>query len=171
MRGSSSHGGGHKKKRRGSGHRGGFGLSGSGARGDQKKPSVLKGSTSFFKLLAAQKGTPMKELMKKYAHQGKRGFHSIHKKKMNTLSLTFIEQNFDKMIELGIITKEKDVYTFDAKASGYDKILGKGSFTKKITIICDEISQSAKQKVEDAKGKVILPQKENEFEESKDSEK
>lgn len=40
-RGGRSHGRGGKKKARGSGHRGGFGMSGTGKRGDQKKTLVL----------------------------------------------------------------------------------------------------------------------------------
>ena len=41
-RGSMTHGGGSKKKRRGSGNRGGKGLAGSGKRSDSKKPSLWK---------------------------------------------------------------------------------------------------------------------------------
>ena len=59
-RGSSSHSGGHKKKRRGAGHRGGVGNAGTGARGDSKKPSIL---TTVGK-----------------SYYGKRGFNSIHAK-------------------------------------------------------------------------------------------
>ena len=42
FRGSHTHGRGGKKKARGSGHRGGFGMAGSGKRGDQKKTLILK---------------------------------------------------------------------------------------------------------------------------------
>lgn len=41
MHGSHTHGRGGKKKARGSGHRGGVGLAGTGKRGDQKKTLVL----------------------------------------------------------------------------------------------------------------------------------
>ena len=41
-RGSHTHGGGAKKKRRGSGHRGGVGMAGSGKRADHKKQMVFK---------------------------------------------------------------------------------------------------------------------------------
>ena len=41
FRGSHTHGRGGKKKARGSGHRGGFGMAGSGKRGDQKKTKIL----------------------------------------------------------------------------------------------------------------------------------
>ena len=42
MRGSHTHGRGFKKKARGSGHRGGVGMAGTGKRGDQKKTMILK---------------------------------------------------------------------------------------------------------------------------------
>lgn len=42
FRGTHTHGRGFKKKARGSGHRGGVGMAGSGKRGDQKKTLVLK---------------------------------------------------------------------------------------------------------------------------------
>ncbi len=42
FRGSHTHGRGGKKKARGSGHRGGFGMAGTGKRGDQKKTLILK---------------------------------------------------------------------------------------------------------------------------------
>ena len=135
MRGTSSHGHGHKKKNRGSGHRGGFGNAGTGARGDSKKPTILKqfGSSYF----------------------GKRGFTSITKKKTKTLSLSYLENNFDKLIDMGVIVKEGSDHIFDSTLFKYDKILGKGNFTKKLTIICDDISESAKQRVEEVGGKVV----------------
>ena len=42
FRGSHTHGRGGKKKARGSGHRGGFGMAGTGKRGDQRKTLILK---------------------------------------------------------------------------------------------------------------------------------
>src|SRR3990167_8968506 len=51
MRAQTTHGWGAKKKHRGSGNRGGFGMAGSGKRADQKKPTILKlyGSSYFGK--------------------------------------------------------------------------------------------------------------------------
>ncbi len=134
MRGSSSHGWGHKKKHRGAGHRGGVGMSGSGARADQKKPMILKkfGQAYFMK----------------------RGFHSIHKKDNRVLSIRYIEYNFDKMIDMGIINKQGNEYVFDSTMFNYDKILGNVEFTKKIKLICNEISNTAKKRIEDVGGSV-----------------
>ncbi len=165
MRGSSSHGGGHKKKRRGAGHRGGIGLSGSGARGDQKKTAVLSRSSSFFKILSAQKGVPVKELVKKYMHFGKKGFKSLNKHSNEVISINHIENYFDKMVENGLIVKEGTEFVFNATAAGYDKVLGRGKISKKVTIVVEEISALAKQRVEEAGGKVILSS-EDDFEDS-----
>lgn len=133
-RGSHTHGGGHKKKRRGKGHQGGAGMGGTGARGDAKKPTILtKFGPSYF---------------------GKRGFTSIHKKKENVLSISFIETNFDKLVDKQIIVKEGNEFVFDSTLYKYDKILGRGNFTKKIKLICNEISAGAKEKVLAAGGTV-----------------
>ena len=42
LRGSKTHGWGAKKKHMGSGHRGGFGMAGTGKRADQKKTLMIK---------------------------------------------------------------------------------------------------------------------------------
>lgn len=154
MRGTNSHGWGHKKKHRGSGHRGGFGLAGTGARGDSQKSGLLAGGKRILKKISAVKGVKMSSIVYGKDYFGKYGFKSIHKKHTQTLSISYIENNFDAMIESGMITKEKNGFVFDAKANGYDKILGRGNFTKKLTIICDEISAGAKAKIEAAGGKV-----------------
>lgn len=167
MRGTSSHGWGHKKKHRGKGHRGGVGLSGTGARGDAQKSGLLAKSKSILQMISAQKGVPLKRLMKNYQHFGKRGFNSIHKSKSKTLSLNYIETNFDKLVENGSIVKEKSEYVFDSTAAGYNKILGKTSFSKKMKIICFDISESAKAKITEIGGSVEILGSDN-FEEAKE---
>lgn len=136
MRGSSSHGWGAKKKHRGKGHRGGVGMAGTGARGDAKKPTILK------------------EFGKSY--YGKRGFKSLNNKKNKVLSLAFVESSFDKLVEAGVVGKEGNEFVLDVKKAGYDKVLGNGVLTKKITFKCDFISNGAKEKIEGAGGKVVL---------------
>ncbi len=172
-RGSSSHGWGHKKKHRGSGHRGGFGLSGTGARGDAQKSGLIAGSKGILLKIAAQKGVKLKTLMKNYSHFGKRGFKSIYKKQTKTLSLKYIEDNFDKLVDKGIIAKDKNEYIFDVSVLGYEKVLGNCKFTKKLTVVADEISNSAKQRILDAGGKVEVKfsSEEDEWEDEETSEK
>ncbi len=149
MRGSMTHGGGHKKKRRGAGHRGGVGNAGTGARGDSKKPSILTtyGSSYF----------------------GKSGFHSVGRSENKIISLRDIEENFDTMVEAGIIVKQGNEFVFDATSNGIDKVLGKTEFTKKIKVIVEQISENAKQRIIDAGG-LVETEDEDEFEESSDKE-
>lgn len=149
-RGSSSHGWGHKKKHRGAGHRGGVGLAGTGARGDSQKAGLMANAKGILKKMAARKGTSISKLIAGNKYFGKAGFKSIHKKKQNVLSLSYIEANYDKMVANGMI--EKDV--FDSTVFGYDKVLGRGAFSRKIKIVCNEISDSAKARVEEAGGSV-----------------
>ncbi len=152
MRGTSSHGWGHKKKHRGAGHRGGGkGLSGTGARGDAQKPGILSGGKEILQKIAAQRGvkmTSIKRIGNKYF--GKRGFTSIHKKNSNVLSLSFIENNYEKLVEDKKIVKD----SIDTVKLGYDKVLGRTKLSRKLNIICNEISDSAKAQVEAAGGTV-----------------
>ena len=64
MRGSHTHSRGAKKKARGSGHRGGVGLAGSGKRGDQKKTLITKlyGHSYFGKSKTLRRGTSKEKL-------------------------------------------------------------------------------------------------------------
>ncbi len=167
QRGSNSHSWGHKKKHRGSGHRGGFGLAGTGARGDSQKAGLLAGGTGILKKISASRGVRVKDLKKTLSRKawfGKRGFTSIHKKKQNVLSLRFIEENFDNLVEKGAIIKEKNDFIFDTTQFKYDKVLGKTKISKKIKLICNEISQTAKTRIEEAGGSVeVLNQSEDDF--------
>lgn len=134
MRGSSSHGWGHKKKHRGAGNRGGKGNAGTGARGDSKKSSILvKFGSKYF---------------------GKRGFNALKKKETKVLSIRDIEENFDKMVDSGFIEKKGTTFTLDLTKTKYEKILGRSKFSKKLDVKCEQISASAKVNIEKAGGKV-----------------
>lgn len=155
MRGSNSHGWGAKKKHRGKGHRGGVGLSGTGARGDARKSAVLSNSKKIVQIISAQKGVKMSSI--KYSgsdYFGKRGFHSIHKKGNKVFSISYLEENFDALLQEGFVVKEGSNFVFDSTILGYNKILGKGKFTKKVTVICNQISSNAKAQIEAIGGKV-----------------
>lgn len=137
-RGSHTHGGGSKKKRRGYGHKGGRGLSGSGKKGDQKKSWILK------------------NIGGKYF--GKYGFNSIHSKTNNIINLGYINNHFEDLIEKGIIVKENNDFVLNLANTDYDKILSKGDLTQKLNVVCEEgqISNKAKLKIEANKGKIIM---------------
>jgi len=159
MRGTNSHGWGHKKKHRGAGSRGGVGLSGTGARGDTQKAGLLAGASKILNKISARRGikvsTVKKELSKK-KYFGKKGFTKLNKKSTKTLSLREIEENFELMVEKGLIAKDKTNFILDLTKTKYEKIVGRGKFTKKIHVICEQISQASKAQIESTGGKVEL---------------
>ncbi len=133
-RGSHTHGGGAKKKRRGSGHRGGFGMAGTGKRADHKKLMAFKlyGKDYF----------------------GKHGFRRHTKKLLiHILNLEDLDKNLNKYLEKNLIKKEKDMYIVNLNELGYDKLLGSGNIMNKYKII-GNVSEKAKIKIEEAGGLV-----------------
>ncbi|MBS3143731.1 uL15 family ribosomal protein [Candidatus Woesearchaeota archaeon] len=141
-RGSHTHGGGAKKKRRGAGNRGGRGMAGSGKRADQKKPTILKlyGNTYF----------------------GKKGFNSVNKKKIKTINIETIESRLYNWLKKGVLKKEKDTINIDLKKMGYDKLLGSGKINNKLNIEVRYASKKAIEKIEKSGGKInVLNTKHN----------
>ena len=132
-RGSHTHGGGHKKKRRGSGHRGGFGMAGSGKRADQKKPMILKlyGKEYF----------------------GKHGFTRPKKKIriLKVINISQVEYNLNNYLNKNLIQKDKDYYLIDLNKLGYDKLLGTGTLKNKYKVT-GLVSKKASEKIKEAGG-------------------
>ena len=132
-RGSHTHGGGAKKKRRGAGHRGGRGMAGSGKRADQKKISILKlyGNEYF----------------------GKHGFNRPQKtiKIVKTININEIEKNLDSYLSKNLIKKENDYFLINLKNIGIDKLLGTGNIDNKYKII-GKVSKKTKIKIEEKGG-------------------
>ena len=133
-----THGGGARKKRKGSGHRGGIGMSGSGKRADHKKTLITKlfGNTYF----------------------GKKGFTSRGTKrdKADRINLQQIEVNLDMLIKKGIAKKVKDSY--EVSLLTY-KILGSSKDylpKNKMIIKAREASKSAIEKVKKSGGEILL---------------
>ena len=128
-----THGWGARKKHKKSGHRGGTGMAGTGKRGDQKKTLITKlfGNTYF----------------------GKKGFTSKGTKrdKSQRINLQQIEKNLDKY---GKKTKEG----WEINLPKY-KILGNGEIKEKLIIKAQNFSKSAKKKIEEKGGKIILSKK------------
>ncbi|MEK6835032.1 MAG: uL15 family ribosomal protein [Nanoarchaeota archaeon] len=135
MRASQTHGGGAKKKRRGSGHRGGFGMAGSGKRADQKKPTILKlyGNKYF----------------------GKFGFIRPAKMFVNVkaINISDIDQKLDYYLNKNLIIKEKDSYILNLAKLGYDKLIGAGIIKNKYKVI-GKVSKKARDKIEKLGGTV-----------------
>ena len=117
LRGSNTHSGGMKKKRRGAGNRGGKGMAGSGKRADQKKTYILKHyGTKYF---------------------GKYGFHSVNKKIIKIINLDELnnfkegeinlkELGYNKLLGRGKISKKIKVQVEYASKLVVEKIKEKG---------------------------------------------
>jgi len=128
FRGTHTHARGFKKKARGSGHRGGVGMSGTGKRGDQKKTLVIKlyGNDYFGKSKTLRAGRKPAKL-----------------KVINFAELSLNPEAYSK-----------DGVNFDLK--GY-KILSEG-IPGKWKITASAASQSAIEKIKAAGGEIILLQ-------------
>jgi len=132
-RGSHTHGGGAKKKRRGSGSRGGRGMAGTGKRGDSKKPSINV-STYF----------------------GKHGFISKNVEPILAINLEYFESDVDKLVAQGKAEKKVDGYHINLSALGYTKLLGGGKATRKYHFTTRFAAVGAVEKVKQAGGEVVV---------------
>ena len=141
-RGSHTHGGGSKKKRRGAGNRGGRGMAGSGKRADQKKPSIIK-----------QYGN---------TYLGKKGFSSKRNKKdIKAINIQTIENKLYNWLKKGTLKKENEVINIDLKKMGYNKLLGSGKIKNKFNIEVEYASKRAIEKIEKLGGKINVHNTQN----------
>lgn len=133
-RGSHTHGGGAKKKRRGAGHRGGRGLAGSGKRAHHNKQRIFKlyGKDYF----------------------GKKGFHS-RKIKLKAMNISFLEDHFEKLLQDKIIKKKDEFFEINLGDIGYGKLLSSGEPKRKYKIHAKIFSKKAKEKIETAGGEIV----------------
>ncbi|MBT3298600.1 50S ribosomal protein L15 [archaeon] len=133
-RGHTTHGGGHRKKRRGAGSRGGRGNAGTGKRAGQKKAGIKN------KTLGRVKGfVPRRNI-----------------KTIKSLNLSyFTPEKLNHLIENGKIEKKSDVYFIDMNKLGYNKLLGTGNVTVKLEISVSSFSKLAEEKINKAGGKLL----------------
>lgn len=126
MRGYKSHGWGAKKKHRGSGNRGGFGMAGTGKRADTKKPTIINDyGNDYF---------------------GKRGFvvpKSISYEAINLKDLNVLAEKYSLKGEI----KLEDY--------GYQKLLAVGKLNYPLKITVKMASPKAIEKVKNTGGSVI----------------
>lgn len=133
-RGSQTHGGGAKKKRRGAGHRGGRGNAGSGKRADQKKPSNW--DEDYF---------------------GKSGFTSKSRRAKDfVVNINLLEEMVPSLLEQNLAVKQGDVVVVDLETVGYTKLLGDGSLKTKLKITVPYASAGAIEKIKQAGGEVSV---------------
>ena len=132
-RGSMTHGKGSKKKRRGSGNRGGKGMAGTGKRSDNKKPSIWK-NTRYF---------------------GKYGFVSKNVRKIKAVNINYLDENILKLPSDAVI-KENEFFSVDLKKLGFNKLLSDGKVVNKYKIKVLYASKKAIEKIKNNGGEVIL---------------
>src|SRR3989338_3685960 len=131
-RGSITHGGGHRKKRRGAGSRGGRGNAGTGKRAGHKKA-----------------GRP--------PSLGQRGFlprRTAHLRNAENL-FYFTSQRLEKWVKEGKVAKEKEIYVVDFLVLGISKILSTGNTQLKLKVVNGKVSEKAKEKIIAAGGEVV----------------
>ncbi len=138
-RGSVTHGGGSRKKRRGSGSRGGRGHAGSGKRsGHRKRPLGRHGFTSLTKRVS-HAGPAVRSLAQ-----------TINVRTINVGNLT--PGQLKRWTEQGLAREEKGTYAVDLGKAGYGKLLGAGSVSAKIAVTVPRWSAQAEQKIAAAGG-------------------
>jgi len=146
QRGQTTYGHGARKKWKGSGHKGGKGMAGSGKRADQKKTLVNKlyGNNYFGKQGITSRGTARKK-----------------QKKMNVGD---IERNLPMLMK-----KYGKGETLELKKY---KVLGEGEITTKLNLKVYAISEGALAKIKKAGGSVeVMPKREKEEDKNNKKEK
>ncbi|MEW6222287.1 MAG: uL15m family ribosomal protein [Candidatus Hadarchaeota archaeon] len=130
QRGRRTYGKGCSKRGRGSGERGGTGMSG----GHKHKWSyILRYMPDYF---------------------GKHGFTMPPeiKKRPTTINVGDIDECMNELLKSGVAKLEGEKITVDASKLGVDKVLGGGRVTRPIQVAAKGFSESAKKKLEEAGG-------------------
>ncbi len=136
-RGHTTHGGGHRKKRRGAGSRGGHGRAGTGKRAGQKKAAMKTWS------LGRRGFTSLKAI--RQAAQGAEKIINVE---------DFTIPRLELWVKEGKATKEGKKYVVDLTSLGYAKLLGSGAVPVVIMVTVAKCSPKAAEKVKAAGGSV-----------------
>ncbi|MBN2014093.1 MAG: 50S ribosomal protein L15 [Candidatus Altiarchaeota archaeon] len=136
LRGSRTCGYGNTQKHRGAGSHGGRGMAGSKK---HKWSYVSKYMPNYF---------------------GYTGFKRPPAvvKKLKTINVGCIEQNLELLVSEKKAEIKNKKYSIDLRAMGYDKLLGSGKITHPVDVVVDSCSKLAATKIEDAGGKVEMPE-------------
>ena len=129
-----THGGGHRKKRRGAGSRGGRGNACTGKRAGQKKAGrICELGTSGF--------VPRRKV-----------------KTCNAINLSyFTVERLEKLLSAKKVSKTGDVYVVNMANLGYDKLLGTGNINVKLELNVKFFSARAEEKIQNSGGKIVSP--------------
>jgi large subunit ribosomal protein L15 len=135
-RAKTTHGGGHRKKRRGAGSRGGRGNAGTGKKAGHKVAGSIR------KL-------------------GSRGFTSKTKKGATVGLNNFTIKKVEKLVTDGKANKEGDTYSINLNSLGYKKLIATGNVNLKLKITAKQFSAKAEEKVKAAGGEIVLDEQKN----------
>lgn len=114
------------------GHRGGRGLSGTGKRGDQKKPSIWKDPDYF---------------------SGRKFNNHGYTKKYNPINVYQLDAIVENKKDL---KKDNNLIVINLKDFGYNKLLGKGKVKNSYKILVEAATEKAIKKIKANKGEVII---------------
>ena len=143
-RGHVTHGGGHRKKRRGAGSRGGRGNAGTGKR-------------------AGHKVAGMKD--RKLGHKGFSSKVNNQDTPINISYFTIAKVN--KLIKAGKMTLDGDFYSINLGKLGYTKLLGTGKTSLKLRITVQKFSPLAEDKVRSVGGEIVSEESKAEIKKEK----
>ncbi len=166
IRGSRTCGGGSHKKRRGAGHRGGRGNAGVHKHKYIKFLKLAKegkyefGKQGFTrpKILSAefQLERELKDVLKELRNDGKIDEYTyryfLSRRELNVGDLDAIA---DRLVELGMASREGDLYVIDLAQLGYQKLLGSGRVSKALQVRVPYATPNAVSKIEEAGGSVV----------------
>jgi len=129
--GSRTWGRGCAKRGRGSGEKGGTGLSG----GHKQKWSY------FLKYMPE--------------HFGKHGFVRPPEVSavVNSINVGELDERLDEFLQQGIARQEEKKFVVDVRKLGFDKVLGGGRVTHPLEVTAGKFSEQAKRKLEEAGGR------------------
>lgn len=133
QRGTRTYGRGCAKRGRGSGERGGTGLSGGHK---QKWSYVLKHMPNHF---------------------GKHGFKRppAVQREVRAINVGELDERLEELLRLGMAKQEGEKFVIDVGKFGFDKVLGGGQVTRPLEVMAKEFVDSAKRKLEEAGGRAI----------------
>lgn len=133
-KGTKSHGthGWGRNKHRKSGSRGGCGNAGTGKKSHCNKPKIWGQD-----------------------YLGKYGFVSVHRNKVNAISLRDIEDKIPAWLNEKKIKQEAENIVINLKELGYTKLLSTGKVSRKIKITIPKASAGVEEKIKAAGGELV----------------
>ena len=75
---------------------------------------------------------------------------------VNAVNVSELDAVLPRLVEMGEAQQQGEVYTIDLSGMGIDKLLGSGQVRSKIHVTVQEATPSAKSKIEDAGGQVVI---------------